>query len=237
MADTPEVTPLATAPNVDPPKRMSAFGLLTASFGIYILAFLLTDLIEDSFLNGVADGLASSLEKAIFEVMMFGIVWGITILPLNFLTLAFYPKQRWHKYRTYCVLAPSICIFGFFMVGQVIDWPTARRDFAREAGVPLPTSAQDFRSFGMHNVKGDISDTFYFRCDPHDTEKLIQSMHLDEDKTGFGNSPIERPKPDWPDPGTWTGRRVYTYSDEKNWVFYNLVTDENQSQVYVSIME
>lgn len=237
MADTPEATPLAAGPNVDPPKQTSVFRLFAASLGIYMLTLFLSYLFEEFALNGVVDGIVNSFEKSIFYVMIFGLAWLLNIFPLNLLVLGLYRWRRWRKYRTQFVLGPSLCIFGISMLLEVFNWPTAHQLFKVETGVPLPDSAQDLRSSGEHTAMGQIRDTFYFRCNPHDTEKLIQAMHLDEDNTGFGNSPIERPKPDWPDPRTWKGRRVYTHSDAKNWVFYNLVTDENQNQVYVYIME
>ncbi len=214
----------------------SAFCLLAISFSTFIFIFILGDFIEELSLNGISDGFGMAISKSIGDVFFFGIVWGIIILPLNLAALLFCKLLHRQKLRTLLTIGPSVGLLLITLVLTLIDWPTPRRQFKREAGISLPASARDFHSHFIHYSLGDIADEYWFECDPADTQKIITALNLEQDKEDPVSSAQTIPA-GWHGAKTWKGMRVYHRTGSGGFSSYTLLTDEGGTQVYLSVKD
>lgn len=217
------------APKQSKFKRLHFGLLLILSFAVFNLGFVVDSVFRWSNpLDGLANG--------IFHVMVYGIVWGIYLLPWSLFIYGLYRWRKWRRFRTAWVLAPSVLIFVLSIVSLVMNPPDPERRFLSFAKTKLPEKCQNLHYNFSGGGLADYGDTYYFETTPEDVDKLVATMQLSKDEVfgvmEFSNSPIS-PLPDWPDYKTWGNPVQYKRYDD-GW-FYYLITDESKTRVYVLV--
>ena len=128
----------------------------------------------------------------------------------------------------------------FFVVQVIVvfvfNFPTPSKEFQVDTRAELPKTTQDLHFASDRNFWGRGESYYCFHCDSHDTEMLIKAMNLQEDKTGDPRIPSPR-KPDWPDARSWQGTRIFNRFDPVNLTSRTLITDKNETQVYVFVSD
>lgn len=180
-------------------------------------------------------GLVNGLIHAFF---LYGIIWILFVLPLSLLIYGLFRWRGWQRFRSQAVLLPAITLFLLQVASLFTNPPTVANRLRRFADVDLPASARDIRANFTGGGIADYGDTYYFRCTPDDTERLIRALKLYAVTDAFEleQDPLKRaPLPSWPDPSTWTGSTLYRGDrDGGSWFFY-LRTDAVREQVYLLV--
>ncbi len=201
-------------------------GLLVVSFGVFVSAIVLDQAVRwSSPMEGALNG--------IVQTIFTWLAWLFFVLPLNLGIYGLYRWRRWERHRTLAILAPAFACVLLVLAGFAFDPPTPAGRLRRFTGASFPLSARDLRTHFTGGGVADYSDTYYFRCSAADTKQLISALSLTPadqfDQDMFATPPFRG----WPDPSTWTGRRVYRGGRDK-W-FYYLATDASQQQVYLFV--
>lgn len=222
---------MSEEPAKSDPKRLNFGLLLLISFALFNLGYIVDQTIRWSdHGQGLINGLV--------HVLFFGMAWCLYMLPWSLMVLGLYRWRKWERFRTQWILAPSVLLVLGMLGGLLVDPPTPSRRFRDFAKIEMPSNVRNLR----YQLKGggiaDYSDTYYFETTPEEVERIIAGMSLDEDKfygrEGLTLTSIKK-LPDCPDFSMWKGARKYKGSDETmNW-FYELITDDSRTKVYMRI--
>jgi hypothetical protein len=201
--------------------------LLAASFVLFTGSFVLDQAFRwTDPLEGIASGA--------FQVVFTGFAWLFYGLVPGLLIYGLYRWRAWQRFRTVAIVSPGIVAAVLAIGGLVFSPTTPATRLKRFTGAELPSSAHDLRTHFTGGGITDYGDTYFFRCTPADTDKLIQALHLSPAEPDDARM-FQRISPDWPDPSAWRESRIYRGGrDEAGW-FYYLLTDSSREQVYLLI--
>lgn len=212
-----------------PHRQLHPALVLVASFFIFIGSFILNQVVRCSDL---VDGIVSGL--CFLPVSSIG--WILDALLPGLLIYALYRWRRWKRFQAVAILSPALATLAFIIAGFIFDPPTPAHRLKKFTGADLPLSAHDLRTHFSGGGLADFEDTYFFRCSPADTEKLIKALDLSPASMELPPPTLlKAPFPSWPDPGTWSGSTLYQgWRDEGAWS-YDLRTDPSREQVYLQV--
>jgi hypothetical protein len=203
--------------------------LLFVSFVISVSGYIIDQTVRWSdHVRGAFNGL--------IHVFLTGFVWLLFVLPLSLLIYGLFRWRGWQRFRSPAILLPAIVFFVLGVANLFTNPPTAANRLQRLAHVELPPTGRDIRTHFTGGGMADHGDTYYFRCSPDDTERLIRALKLQPTSHDFEQSHFDRaPFPSWPDPSTWAGSTLYRGNREDGPWFFYLRTDAAREQVYLFV--
>lgn len=203
--------------------------LLAVSFGLFNVGFIIEQTLRWSDpLQGFLSGLKIAYISAVG--------WAIFVLPWSLMIAVMYRWQKWQRYRTYWILAPSFVMACLLVASLVIESPRATSRFVKFTQSTLPEKRQNFRS----NLTGggfvDYLDTYYFETTPEEFERLRVEMQLSLDDL-FDPHKKDTTEvallPEWPDYRQWITPVQY-YVGLPSGMFCYLITDASKTKVYIA---
>lgn len=170
--------------------------------------------------------------------MVFGIAWGIFLLPWSLLVFVLYRWRKWKRFRTCWVLAPAVLVLIASVAGLIVRPSMPQSRFKNFAKTDLPTDARNLRYHFSGGGFADYVDTYYFETTPQEVGRLIRDLSLEPDEVfGFEGTyftPV-KPMPGWPDFSTWEGAKQFKGWDFKRQWYYYLITDSSKTHIYLQI--
>ena len=211
-----------------PPRReTSLILLLGASFGMFTGSFVLDQAFRwTDPLHGIANG--------VFHMSIIGVVWLLEGLLPGLLIYGLYRWRGWQRFRSLVIVSPSLVLCASVITGLIFSPTTPASRLKRFTGIDLPASAHDIRTDFTGGGICDYGDTYYFRCDPKETDALVEALRLHfvepRSSEAFG-----RISPEWPDLSEWSDRSAYAGETADGVWFYYFVTDAAREQVWLHI--
>jgi hypothetical protein len=204
---------------------------LTPWWGVMLIALGL--LVAGALLHAATwstdpwEGMKSELAN-LPRILLFGSIFLFPLGLILSLGLRLFDRQ---KYRTWTMLAP----FVYMLLLPVFDWPTAsnrQQHFTQRA---LPQSAREMQTHFTGSSLEDYSLTYYFKCDPAETDAFIRDLKLEATSAPEADKFVAPPFSGWPDPLSWEEPVVFSLLEKYgNWI-YCLKTERTRQQVYFSI--
>ncbi|OAI57997.1 hypothetical protein AYO49_06170 [Verrucomicrobiaceae bacterium SCGC AG-212-N21] len=202
--------------------------LLTAtSFGIFAGAFVLDQMFR--WTNPSA-----GMSNAIMHLPLIALGWALIGLAPGLLIHGLYQWRGWQRFRLPAFCLPSIVLLALTIAELILHPVTPASRLKNVTGADLPGSAHDVRGHFSGGLFADRTHFFSFRCDPADTQRLIDALQL-KPAEGKNFDWIKHPPPRWPDPARWHGRLYFEGSQaDKNW-YCEVVTDAAREQVFMQV--
>ena len=202
--------------------------LLVGSFVLFTGSFVLDQAFRwTNPLEGIMSGL--------FHVFFTGIAWLFYGLVPGLMIYGLYRWRGWRRFRTIAIIFPGIAALVVTMVGLFISPNTPAKRLKEFTGADLPASTQDLRTHFTGGGFADYGDTYYFRCNPTDTDALILALGLTPTGSYDQHFFSRRPFSSWPDPSTWEGSTLYRGGRAEGGWFYYLRTDAAREQVFLLV--
>jgi hypothetical protein len=178
------------------------------------------------------------LMNGLFHMLFLSMAMPIYMLPWCLAVYFSYRKRKSKRYRTLWIMGPSTLMSLFTLGMLVFQPPSAARRFESFTKTKLPENLTDLETHFSGGGIADYGDTYYFKTSSAEIDRLIREMKLEEDKSyrddGTSHT-IIRPLPSSPDFRKWPGRKQYRGGRDNDHWFYSLITDKDNSQVYIDV--
>lgn len=176
----------------------------------------------------------SQMAGLIVILFVDGLVWLVLVLPVTLLCRVI--SRNRPKLRTFLLsgLLPAIVFSVCANKDRRFSRPTLDELIYDRTGTHAPDSAHDVRLHYHGGLSFESENTYYFRCDRADTERLIGALKL----TLLGKpAGFARPDASWPDAASWKGVTVFESETEQDGgaiQVRTLVTDAERGQVLLT---